>query len=235
MRITLPSGTPAELARPEGAPVRGVVIAPDIMGLRPLFDDLCARLAREHGWAVCAVEPFPGQEHLDVEARMAASGGLRDEQQLGDLVAAADACGAAPVAVMGFCRGGMYTLKASATGRFDRAVSFYGMIRVPEDWRGDGQGEPLDAVRSAGACPVLAIVGERDPYTPSADIEALVEAGATVVRYPEAEHGFVHDPARPAHRPGDAADAWRHAIAFLLVEPGTTGDVEPPTTAPMDR
>ena len=44
MRIELSSGTPAELVVPP-APTRGVVLAPDIMGLRPLFDDLAARLA----------------------------------------------------------------------------------------------------------------------------------------------------------------------------------------------
>jgi carboxymethylenebutenolidase len=59
VRIALPSGTPAELAMPAGAPTRGLVLAPDIAGLRPLFDDLCAQLASEHGWAVCAPEPFP--------------------------------------------------------------------------------------------------------------------------------------------------------------------------------
>jgi carboxymethylenebutenolidase len=37
-----------------------------------------------------------------------------------------------------------------------------------------------------------------------------------VVVYPGAEHGFVHDPERAAHRPDDAADAWRRALAFLL-------------------
>lgn len=235
MRATLPSGTPVELVRPDGPATRGVVVAPDIMGLRPLFDDLCARLANEHGWVVAAVEPFPGREGLDLDGRMGAVGGLDDERQLADLVAAADLCAVAPVAVLGFCMGGMYALKASATGRFDRAVSFYGMIRVPERWQGGGIGEPLDAVRSAGACPVLALVGDRDPYTPSADVEALVDAGATVVRYPEAEHGFVHDPARPAHRPDDAADAWGHAVAFLTVDETPAGDVAPPTTAPLDR
>ena len=51
-RVTLPSGTPAELVRPPGEPSRGLVVAPDIMGLRPLFDDLCARLANENNWAV---------------------------------------------------------------------------------------------------------------------------------------------------------------------------------------
>ena len=48
---------PATHARPDGAPVGGVVVHPDIMGVRPLFDDLCRRLAT-HGLAAIAVEPF---------------------------------------------------------------------------------------------------------------------------------------------------------------------------------
>ena len=217
MRDTLPSGTPIEVGRPPGTPTRGLVIAPDILGLRPLFDGLCARLAEEHGWVVCAVEPFAGQEHLDIDGRRAAARDLDDDRQLGDLVAAADVCGVAPVAVMGFCMGGMYALKASGTGRFDRAVSFYGMIRVPEDWRGPGQGEPLAYLAERGACPLLAILGGRDAWVPPEDVDALRAAGpqVRVVTYPDADHGFVHDPARPAHRPDDAADAWRRVVDFL--------------------
>ena len=217
MRIVLPSGTPAILARPESgaAPTRGVVVAPDIFGIRPLFDELCQRLADEHSWVVCSPEPWPGHEDRDLDGRMAAVGGLDDAVVLADLLAAADATGADPVAVLGFCMGGMYALKASSTARFDRAVSFYGMIRVPEAWQGPGQGAPLDAVTAAGACPVLAIIGTGDPWTPPADVDALEATGATVVRYEGAEHGFVHDPARPAHRPADAADAWRRVVRSL--------------------
>ena len=46
--------------------------------------------------------------------------------------------------------------------------------------------------------------------------KALEATGVTVVRYPDAEHGFAHDASRPAHRAHDAADAfarareWRH-------------------------
>jgi carboxymethylenebutenolidase len=219
VRINLPSGTPAELALPGGTPNRGVALAPDIMGLRPLFDDLCARLAADRGWAVCAADPFPGQEQLSIDERRAALVNLRDDDRVGDLVAAADALGAQGcerVAVMGFCMGGMYALKASGTGRFDRAVSFYGMIRVPADWQGPEQADPLDLVAGT-ATPILAIVGGQDPYTPPDDVEALRAVGdrVTVVVYPDAEHGFVHDPARPAHRAGDAADAWDRVAEFL--------------------
>jgi carboxymethylenebutenolidase len=220
MRITLPTGAPAELALPAGAPVRGVVLLPDIMGLRPLFDDLCARLAASHGWAVCAPEPFPGEEQLAVEERQAALHRIDDVRQLANATAAASVLeerGCSPVGVLGFCAGGMYALMAAGIGRCDRAVSCYGMIRVPAPWRGAGQGEPLDWLSRAEGCPVLAIVGGRDGYTLPADVAALRALGdrVTVVVYPEAEHCFVHDPARPAHRPDDAADAWRRAVEFL--------------------
>jgi carboxymethylenebutenolidase len=217
MRITLSSGTPAAFAKPDAGPAMGLVVAPDIFGLRPLFDDLCERIAAEQQMTVCAPEPFPGQDlPLELEPRYAAVAAKHDDDALRDLVEAADATGAERVGLIGFCMGGMYVLKAAAQARFDRIVSFYGMIRVPEAWRGDGHGEPLDFLARPGGSPVLAIIGEQDPYTPPADVAALEFAGATVVRYPEAEHGFVHDASRPAHRPEDAADAWDRAWAFLL-------------------
>ncbi|MFP5376668.1 MAG: dienelactone hydrolase family protein [Acidimicrobiia bacterium] len=212
MRVTLPSGTPAEVATPGAAPARGVVVAPDIMGLRPLFDDLCARLAADHGWAVCAVEPFPGREDLPREEREVGSND--DDRLVGDLVAGADHLGVEPVAVLGFCQGGMWALKAAASGRFDKAVAFYGMIRVP--WARPGHAQPIDLLARPGRCPVLAIVGGLDAFTPPEDVAELAALpGVEIARYPEAEHGFAHDPSRPAHRPDDAADAWRRAVAFL--------------------
>jgi carboxymethylenebutenolidase len=216
MRIALPSGTPAELARPDGDPARGVALAPDIMGLRPLFDDLCARLAAEYGWVVCAPEPFPGRTDLSIDDRVKSGvASLNDHEVLGDLVDAADATGCDDVAVIGFCMGGMYALKAGATGAFDKAVAFYGMIRLPDNWHGPGQGEPLDATRERTGTDVLAICGTEDPYTPPDDREALRATGVEVVEYPGAEHGFVHDPDRPAHRAADAADAWNRVAEFL--------------------
>ncbi|MGH9228403.1 MAG: dienelactone hydrolase family protein [Acidimicrobiales bacterium] len=220
MRISLPSGTPAEIARPHGRePSRGLVVVPDIGGLRPFFDDLVGRLAEEQRWAVCAFELWAGRESLSLPDRLAAGGSLDDARILGDATAAADATECDAVAVIGFCMGGMYTLKAAGTGRFDRAAAFYGMARVPEQWRGPAQGEPLDAVASPRCCPILAIVGTADPWVPPADAEALEAAGIEVVRYEGADHGFVHDPTRPAHRPDDAADAWRRVLAFLGGQP----------------
>jgi carboxymethylenebutenolidase len=216
MRIELPSGTPAELVQPSGEASLGLVIAPDIFGLRPLYDDLCARLSAEHGWAVCAPEPFPGRTLGDVDERFAAVPSLRDERVLGDLVAAGVATNCATVSLIGFCMGGMYALKAAGLSHFRRVVAFYGMIRIPPAWKSAGAAEPLDKLASPLASPTMAIIGEQDPYTPPEDVTALEQqTRVTVVRYPDAEHGFVHDPDRPSHRADDAADAWQKAITFL--------------------
>jgi carboxymethylenebutenolidase len=215
MRISLPSGTTAELARPEGDPVMGLVVVPDVMGLRALFDDHCARLARDNRWAVCAFELFAGREHLDRDQRMLAAADNDDTRILGDAVAAARATGCERVGIIGFCMGGMYALKSVRTGRFARTGAFYGMIRVPEPWHGPGHREPLDALAAGDAASVLAIVGTADRWTPPADVAALEATGATVVRYEGADHAFVHDPDRPVHRPADAADAWSRVLAWL--------------------
>jgi carboxymethylenebutenolidase len=213
-------------ARPDGMPVGGLVLHPDLMGVRPLFDDLCRRLAT-HGFAVCAPEPF-ARAPLDVrgdtepQARMGYVAQLDDDLQVGDLEVAADYLvvhdDVREVAVLGFCMGGMQVLKAAASGRFDRAVAFYGMIRPPEAWVGPATRQPLEAAHDV--CPTLAIFGGHDDWTPSADIDALRAAWADrpdceIVVYPEADHGFVHAPERDAHRADDAADAWRRVLTFL--------------------
>jgi dienelactone hydrolase len=217
MRITLPSGTEASLAVPDGEVEMGLVVASDLWGLRPLFDEMVDRLAREWSMAVCAVEPFPGLDlPMEAEPRMTAVAARHDDDHLRDLIEGAGATGAERVGLIGFCMGGMYVLKAARADRFSKLVSFYGMIRVPADWRSEGQGEPLDYLASARhPNRVLALIGEQDSYTPPEDVEALAATGVTVVLYPDAEHGFAHDPARPAHRPDDAADAFARAREWL--------------------
>jgi carboxymethylenebutenolidase len=221
MRETLASGTTVEVALPEGPPVRGMVVIPDIAGLRPLFDDLAATLVAERHWAVAEVDPFPGLDLPTMDERFAAIPEQNDQRIIDDCVAAADLLaertGVRRVGVLGYCLGGMCAYKAASSGRFDRAVTFYGMIRLPLAWRGPFQREPIDVIREPRTCPILSIIGDRDPYTPPEDV-ALLSAYrgiVTTVIFPDAEHGFVHDPSRPAHRPDDAADAWRQVAAFL--------------------
>ena len=164
MNLILPSGTPAYLSRPDSAD-RGLVVIPDIIGLRPLFADLCDSLSERTGWAVTSFEPFPGQDlpgpsdPAFFEARSEAMFQLVDSQLLGDAAAAADATGCASVGLIGFCMGGMYALKASNHPRFSKVVSFYGMVHVPPAWAGPGQADPLAAIKSAQAGRAMAVVG----------------------------------------------------------------------------
>jgi carboxymethylenebutenolidase len=220
MEPPLPSGTAAMGHLTEGAE-RGLVIVPDIWGLRGLYARMVDDLAQRTSWSVVAIEPFPAQDLPGAAAptgfgeRSAALRSIDDERLLGDAIAAADLTGCEHVGLIGFCMGGMYALKAAAVGRFDRVAAFYGMIRVPDAWSGPGQGRPLDAIAARGATDVMAIIGTVDVWTPPEDVDALEALGATVVRYEGADHGFVHDPDRPAHRPDDAADAWERVLAFL--------------------
>ncbi len=212
MRATLPSGTEIEVAMPD-VPTRGVVLVPDIMGMRPLFDEHVARLANEYNWAVAAIEPYPGREDLPLDQRL--SGTIDVDRTLNDALAAADYLGQERTAVLGFCQGGMTAFRAAGTGRFDMAVAFYGMIRPPEQWSAPGN-DPLDALKKVGAARTLAIVAGKDRWAPPVEVDELREfPNVEIILYPEADHGFVHDATRDTHRADDAADAWRRVAEFL--------------------
>src|SRR4051812_34823550 len=100
---------PAVHARPDGMPRAGVVLHPDVGGLRPLFSDMARRLAT-HGLAVCTMEPFAGVAETDratVEQRLASVKDLDDTQQLEMLESAANLLvvedNVSRVSVLGFC------------------------------------------------------------------------------------------------------------------------------------
>ena len=216
MRRTLPSGTDVEIARPSGSPRIGLVVTPDIFGLRPLYDNLVSQWATEWGMAVAAVDPFPGKGlGADIEPRYAAVKDIDDDKHLSDLHEAADVLDTPVTVLMGFCMGGMYCFKSARSTRFARIASFYGMITLPEAWHSAGQVEPLQYLEAGNAAGVLAIIGGKDHYTPAHDVNALRATGAAIAFYPEGEHAFAHDATRPAHRGEDAADAFRRAKEWL--------------------
>ena len=191
---------------------------PTSPGPSPCTSDMCQRLA-SHGLAVCAVECFSRQED-------AAGGPLEStpaslwHPSCSTTRSSRTGRGRRPPrrrrprqrrAILGFCMGGSYALKAASTGRFDRAVSFYGMVRTPEQWQGGGHAR---AARHGDhrRCPTLAIFGDRatrgsPPRTWSAAGRRAGQVDHKVVVYRVADHGFVHDPDRPSYRPADVADA----------------------------
>lgn len=219
MRITLSTGTPAEIARPATTePTAGLVLWPDIFGLRPLFDRHAQRLADTHAWVVVVPELYPGEEDMAAADRHARAAHFSDADKLADGLAAADATGFDTVDTLGFCMGGMYAMKSLASDRFARAVAFYGMVRVPEQWSGGSQGDAIDVVRARrerGELRLLGLFGTEDPWCPLDQIDELEAAGAEIVRYDGADHGWAQDPERENYRAEDATDAWRRAEAYL--------------------
>ena len=217
MQITLPSGTNAVIEKPISKQNKlGLVVIPDVMGLRPLFYDMVKHLATEWDVTVCSFELYPGLEHFGAEERLGAASRLEDALVIGDAIEAADVIQSDKVAILGFCMGGMYTLKAVSSRRFSKHCSFYGMIRVPEAWKSVTQTEPISCLEKGDVDSVLAIVGSNDTWTPKEDVDLLKSTGVTVASYEGANHGFVHDPSRSAHRPLDAKDAWKKAKNWIL-------------------
>ena len=206
----LDGGAKAFLAEPSEAPTRGVVILPSMFGTTPAFESLARRLASEQGFAVCIPEIVT--EETDFEARRNTVVTLDDDEIFNILKEAAAATKARKVALIGFCVGGMYTMKAASLDVFDRLVAFYGMVHIPEYWQSPGQGEPLEYLKG-NTDDILAVMGEQDEFIPVADIDTLEAAGVHVLRYPEAGHAFAHE--GPHYRADDAEDAWAKALAFI--------------------
>ena len=90
MQITLPSGTNAVIEKSvSDRREMGLVVIPDVMGLRPLFYDMVKRLAEEWDINVCSFELYPELEHLNVEERLGAASRLEDTRVTGDALEAA--------------------------------------------------------------------------------------------------------------------------------------------------
>lgn len=219
MRQKLHSGTECVVGLPsEGvAPTFGLVLAPDMVGMRPLFDHMTEQIAAEMGWSVACPDPFPDHPDWDVWQRFEGMGQIDAKAQRDDILAAADLTGCERVGLLGFCLGGFHAYQVAGSGRFVACVGLYGPIKLYDPWRtGSGQREPLDALTTSEICPLLALIAGQDAGSPPDDVEALRSVkNVEVFVYPDADHAFVHDPERPIHRPRDAADAWLRSFEFL--------------------
>lgn len=213
------------LARPAGdGPWPGVVAIHEAFGLDPVLRRQADRLAAagyltlgpdlfsDGGAARCvvgalkAVETGRGKAYADIEAA----------RQW--LLAQPDCTG--KVGVIGFCMGGGFALVTSTRG-FDAAAPNYGRI-------------PRNAEQAlAGACPIVASYGRKDPSLrgAAAKLERTLTALGVehdVKEYPRAGHSFLNDEPngprlmRPLMRignvgpePESAADAWARIEAFF--------------------
>lgn len=229
----LGSGTEIMVAIPEGEIKFGLVLIPDVFGLRPLVSDTISQIA-SNSIAVIAVEPFSHMDQdpsqLTREEKLSRVNELDDQIQCADILAAGKILreyhGCEKVGLIGFCIGGMYAFKTAGAGEFDSVVSCYGMITMPVDWQGPGQKNAIEYLQLQSCSPVLAIVGRKDEgFAKPDDVDNLEKVlsnghhknlGSRLDIYEEGEHAFMHDPDRAEHRVEDAKIAWSRAFEFMF-------------------
>jgi len=122
------------------------------------------------------------------------------------------------IGIVGFCMGGRVTFLVAGHEALGAAVGFYGGGIVTG--RTEGMPALLDLVPDLRT-PWLGLFGDADPSIPVEDVERVRDAlntGAdvdtSIVRYPDAEHGF-HCDARDAYHEASATDAWRRTLEWL--------------------
>ena len=122
----------------------------------------------------------------------------------------ADDVGAPRVGVLGWCFGGMWSLRTALdqTERLDAVVVYYGRPVTDPD-----RLATLEA-------PVLAHFGEADDSIPRDTVSAFIDGLAAadvkyaVYTYAGAEHAFAN-PSGQAYEPAAAEQAWARTTAFL--------------------
>lgn len=208
------------LAPAASGPAPGVVVIQEWWGLVPQIERTADRLAAA-GFTALAPDLYHGEiaEHTEMDKAGHLMGSLPMDRAVRDMRGAVQflldhpATTGSAVGVVGFCMGGMLTLRlAAAEGqRIAAAVPFYGAPLGDDtlDWSG------LTAS-------VLGHFAERDDFFapgPVRDLEAALRASGHDVEFrihPNTGHGFANEENPLGNWDADAtATAWDATLAFL--------------------
>ncbi|HSR86555.1 MAG TPA: dienelactone hydrolase family protein [Streptosporangiaceae bacterium] len=220
----------AYLAVPDdGASARGSVV---VIHHMPGYDSSTKEVARKfaaNGYAALLPNLYyrqaPGASPDDAAAVARASGGVPDEQVVGDVRGAADYLRGVPgsngkVGVIGYCSGGRQSFLVACSLQLDAAVDCYGacIVNPPPD------GFPLKVNAIVGlapdlSCPLLGLFGADDKYPTPAENAELSRVLDNLGKlhefhtYDGAGHAFFAVD-RPAYRPAAANDGWQKIFDF---------------------
>jgi len=217
--VTFPSGDRTVhgfLALPDSGRGRGVIVIQEWWGLTTHIAAITQRLADE-GFVALAPDLYGGRTTHDSAEAAGLLEALPVEEAAADLAGAVDYLLQRPevdgdaVSAVGFCMGGGFVLILAATqgDRISKAVPFYGLPRVPQDYHG------LTAE-------VLGHYAEQDEWLDRADIDATAEqiaaqsGRAVTFRFYPAGHAFVNDEnLLGTYDPDQATVAWQRTVEFL--------------------
>ena len=229
--VAAPGGAlPAYVAAPGGeGPWPGVVVLHDLVGMSRDLRDQADWLAGA-GYLAVAPDLFRGNRRPTCMVRMVretwrgAGPTFADIEATGRWLADRPDC-TGRIGVIGFCMGGGFALLMAADHRFDVASVNYGPV-AKKTYREEA---------FAGACPVVASYGAKDPGLRGAGerlerILTAVRVDHDVKTYPDAGHSFMNDHDRadlpalfavqvrltgnPYHEPS-AQDARRRILDFF--------------------
>ena len=208
---------------PGGGP--GVLVLQEWWGLVPQMKGVCDRLADE-GFTALAPDLYHGEmaEHTEMDKAGELMTSLPPARAARDMSAAIDflldheACSTATAGVVGFCMGGLLTLRIAALegGRVSAAVPFYGAPLGDDtlDWgnlsaRVEGHFAAVDDFFPPDACEALA-----------AELRGMGK-DVTFHVYPGTGHGFGNWE-NPLGTYDEAAwrTAWDRSLAFLRANVG---------------
>jgi carboxymethylenebutenolidase len=236
VEIKTPDGVAdAYFVHPSTGSHPGVLIWPDIYGLRPAFRQMGKRLA-ESGYSVLVVNPFyrmkkapVAPEHADFDdpatrtALMALAGALNVDTALTDATAfvtyldqQASVDKKRKMGTMGYCMGGPLTLRTAAAfpDRIGAGASFHGANLVT-----DKPNSPHLLVPKLKAQYLFAIADNDDKRQPDAKDAlraafAKAQLPAEIEVYAGALHGWC-PPDNKVYNPEQAEKAWGRLLATL--------------------
>jgi len=220
----------AYFARPLGpGPFPGIVVIHHMPGWDEWYREATRKFAH-HGYAALSPNLYYREGHgapEDVAAKARASGGVADDQAVGDIAGAMQYLRSLPilngkVGVFGTCSGGRHAyLAACRVQGFDAVVDCWGgrVVMAEQDLTPRQPVAPL-AYTADLSCPVLGLFGEED-RSPTLEQVAIHEQelqkhgkAYEFHRYPNAGHGFFYYD-RAAYRQEQAMDGWKKIFAFL--------------------
>ncbi|HEY0804201.1 MAG TPA: dienelactone hydrolase family protein [Pseudonocardiaceae bacterium] len=202
----------------------GVLVLPDMLGLRGFYEQLAVRLA-EQGHTTLAIDYFGRSDgvHRDRPAdfpAMAHLGQLTRNGLYADFatgIGELRSWGCHRIVSLGFCLGGRFAfLTADPAFGLAGAIGLYGAPGPVRNAPG-----PIQRARELTA-PILGLFGGADDGIPPETVTefdtALTDAGVRheIVTYPGAPHGFFDQSLADEYAEA-CADVWRRVLAFLSV------------------
>ncbi|HZP78831.1 MAG TPA: dienelactone hydrolase family protein [Pseudolabrys sp.] len=230
VNITTPAGTAdAYFVHPAAGTAPGVLIWPDIFGLRPAFRQMGKRLA-ESGYSVVVVNPFyrvkkaptaPNGAATPVPDLLPLAKALDESVQMTDAKAFVAWLDSQPsvaknkkIATQGYCMGGPIALRTAAAvpGRVGAVASFHGAALVT-----DQPNSPHLQAAKSNASFLIAIASNDDQRAPN-DKTVLKETFEKAKRPAEIEvysgaHGWCPPDTRVYNEP-DAEKAWKRLLVL---------------------